>query len=63
MDPKAIYDDLTLITEIHRDPPANIALHLSDAPVGLARMADQHARCEYGVKIIHFQTPHECIVL
>ena len=35
---------LARMFEIHRDPPANVGLHLPQPPIGPLRMADQHSR-------------------
>lgn len=41
--------DFSSMFEIHRNPPADIRLHLPQAPVGLLRMPDQHPRFQKGV--------------
>ncbi len=49
----AIKDDFSLFPEIHRDPAANIRLHLPHTPIRLVRVAHQHAGGQNRVQVAH----------
>ena len=44
VDSGAVHDNLAGVLEVHGHPVVNDRLDLTDAPVGLVGMADQHAR-------------------
>ena len=52
IDPLSVNHHLTGMFEVHSDPSRDIRLDLTDAPIGLLRVPDQHPRFQKCIHVI-----------